>query len=132
VQLGGLKNSFAFPVIEAAHLCGVALFVGSVVLSDLRRLGWNVADESARELDHGLKPWSHAGLAILLITGPIMLLADWDRYRHNPAAGVKLGLVALALSSYFTPRRGRFAAIASLLSWTAVVLAARAIADFDI
>jgi len=106
----------------------MALFAGSVIVVGLRRLsGMTVED-----LDRVLKPWSHAGLALLLITGPLMLFADWSRYRHNPAVGVKLGLVAVGLIVQFTARGGRFAAIATVILWTAVVLASRAIADFDI
>ncbi|HXP85791.1 MAG TPA: hypothetical protein VN841_13790 [Bryobacteraceae bacterium] len=132
LHLAELKNSWAFPVIEAVHLLGVALFVGATVFVDLRKLGWNVTRQSASELERFFKPWSHAGLAILLTTGPLMLIADWDRYRHNPAVGVKLALVALGLISTFTARRSKTTLIASLALWTGVVLAARAIADFDV
>src|SRR5450631_2063389 len=94
-----LKNSWAFPVIEAAHLSGVALFAGTVLLADLRRLGLDVARQSGEELDRVFKPWAHSGLAILLITGASMWFADWERYRHNPAFGVKIALTVLALAS---------------------------------
>jgi hypothetical protein len=127
-----LRNSWAFPVIEAAHVSGVALFAGTILFADLRRLGMGVARQSAEELDRIFKPWAHSGLAILLTTGVLMWYADWERYRHNPAFSVKMALVVLALISYFVPRRHRTTAIISLLLWTGVVLAARAIADFDI
>jgi uncharacterized membrane protein len=127
-----LKNSWAFPVIEAAHLSGVALFAGTILFADLRRLGLSVARQSAEELDRIFKPWAHGGLAILLTTGALMWFADWERYRHNPAFAVKMALAVAALISYFVPRRHGAIAIASLVLWTGVVLAARAIADFDI
>lgn len=127
-----LKNSWAFPVIEAVHLCGVAVLVGATVFVGLRRLGLSVARQPANELERLFKPWSHSGLAILFITGPVMLFADWSRYRHNPAVGMKMALLAPALISLFAPRRNKLALIVSLSLWTAVVLAARAIADFDI
>jgi uncharacterized membrane protein len=127
-----LKNSWAFPVIEAAHLSGVALFAGTVLLADLRRLGLDVTRQTGEELDRLFKPWAHSGLAILLATGTSMWFADWERYRHNPAFGVKMMLTVLALASYFVPRRNKAIAILSLVLWTGVVLAARAIADFDI
>ncbi len=46
-----LKNSWAFPVIEAAHLFGVALLAGTILLADLRTLGWAVARQTGDELD---------------------------------------------------------------------------------
>ena len=127
-----LKNSWVFPVIEAIHLAGVAAFAGTIIFADLRRLGASVARQSGEELDRLFKPWAHSGLAILLVTGVLMTSADWDRYRRNPAFSVKMGLLVLALVSYFAPRRRKGLTIVSLALWTAVVLAARAIADFDI
>jgi len=132
VWLVPLKNSWAFPVVEAAHLAGVALLTGTVIFTDLRRLGVRVAPQTAEELGQIFKPWAHSGMAVLLVTGIVMTLADWDRYRRNPAFSVKMILVLAALASYFAPRRTKASAIASLVLWTAVVLAARAIADFDV
>lgn len=127
-----LKNSFAFPLIEAAHLCGVALFAGTIFFAGLRRLGFSIAQQPAEELDRIFKRWAHSGLAILLATGGLMAFADWDRYRRNPAFGWKMALVAPALISYFVPRKHRLMAVVSLVLWSGVVLAARAIADFDL
>jgi len=127
-----LKNSWVFPVIEAAHLSGVALFAGTIFFMDLRRLGLGVARKQAEELERIFKPWAHSGLAILLATGAVMWFADWGRYRRNPAFSVKMALAGLALISYFAPRRHKAVALVSLVLWTGVVLAARAIADFDI
>ena len=75
-----------------------------------------------------------AGLAVMLLTGAAMFFSDTTRYLHNPAFQVKVALLVVALAAHFTlHRRGtRFAAVLSLALWTCVVLAARAIADFDV
>jgi hypothetical protein len=54
------------------------------------------------------------------------------RYTRNPAFRLKMALLLLALISYFVPRRRSLSAIVSLILWTLVVLAGRAIADFDL
>ena len=123
-----LENSWIFPVVEAIHVMGLATFVGSTVLEDLRTLrvlAWN---------EINLKPWTHSGLAALILTGLVMFLADAARYLHNPAFQMKLAILAPALALHFTLRRSgnRFGAIASLILWTGVTLAARAIIDFDV
>jgi uncharacterized membrane protein len=106
---------------------GLAAFAGTIVLGDLRTLGLNVSDT------RNLKAWTHSGLAVMILTGAAMFASDAMRYLHNPAFHVKMTLLVLALTAHFTLRRSgtRFAAILSLTLWTAVVLAARAIADFD-
>jgi hypothetical protein len=123
-----LENSWIFPVIESIHVIGLAAFVGTIVLEDLRTLGLKIPDT------RHLKVWTHAGLAAMLLTGVAMFLADPTRYLHNPAFHVKITLLVVALAAHFTlHRRGtRFAAVLSLALWTSVVLAARAIADFDV
>ena len=123
-----LENSWIFPVVESIHVMGLAAFVGSTVLEDLRTLNvvrWNSAN---------LKPWSHSGLAALIVTGLMMFFSDAARYLHNPAFQVKLAILAAALAVHFTLRRSgtRFGAIVSLILWTSVTLAARAIIDFDV
>jgi hypothetical protein len=63
-----------------------------------------------------------------------MFWADLPRYVRNPAFIVKMGLLLLALAQHFTMRyrQGRWAAALSLILWSAVILAGRAIADFDL
>ena len=123
-----LENSWLFPVVESIHVIGLAAFVGTVVLDDLRTLGLRMPDT------RHLRVWTHAGLAVMLLTGAAMFFSDTARYLHNPAFQVKLALLGVALAAHFTlhRRETRFAAIASLTLWTCVVLAARAIADFDV
>jgi hypothetical protein len=123
-----LENSWLFPVVESIHVIGLAAFVGTVVLADLHTLAFRVPDT------RHLKPWTHTGLAVMLLTGAAMFLSDTTRYLHNPAFHVKMTLLVLALAAHFTLRRSgtRFAAVLSLTLWTCVVLAARAIADFDV
>jgi hypothetical protein len=77
----------------------------------------------------------------MLATGLLQFFADTSRYLHNGAFPFKLGCLALALLNHFTIRNPALAvsrkmppaaaACLSLLLWSAVVLAARAIADFD-
>jgi len=123
-----LENSWVFPVIESIHVIGLAAFVGTIVLDDLRTLGLRVSDTRR------LTPWTHAGLAAMLLTGAAMFFSDIARYLHNPAFQVKVALLIVALAAHFTlhRRKTRFAAVTSLTLWTCVVLASRAIADFDV
>ena len=123
-----IENSWVFPIVESIHVIGLAAFAGTVVLEDLRTLGLKIPDTRQ------LKVWTHAGLAVMLLTGGAMFLSDTARYLHNPAFRVKVALLVLALIAHFTlHRRGtRLTAVLSLTLWTCVVLAARAIIDFDV
>jgi hypothetical protein len=120
-----LKNSLLFPAIQSVHLIGIAIFVGTTVLVDLRTLGFGMR----RDIEPNLM-----GLVIMLITGPILFLSDVTRYLANPAFLVKMVFLSLALVFHFTIHRkhSRLAAILSMILWTCVVIGGRAIADFDV
>ena len=118
-----LENSWLFPVIQSTHLAGIALFVGTAVLVDLRILGYGARREA-----------SSCGLAVILLTGPILFFANVGRYVSNPAFLFKMAVLTLALAFHFTlhRRQTRVTAIVSMVLWTCVVLGGRAIADFDV
>lgn len=114
----------------------MTILVGTIVLVDVRLLR---ARPEATALARLFAPWTRAGFAVMMITGPLQLFADTTRYLHNSAFRCKMACLLLALASYVTLRRAalrdgrrpRIAALVSLTLWTVVVLAARAIADFD-
>jgi hypothetical protein len=113
-----MKNTWIFPLIESLHLVGVALLVGTVALPKNGR---------------NLRRWTHSGLLLVLVTGPVMFFADESRYLANPAFRVKIVLFVVALGWQFSRWRGlRGGKAVSVLLWTLVALAGRAIADFDI
>lgn len=106
---------------------------------DLRLLGVGLRRLKVSQLANDLAPWTRAGLAVMLTTGPVMFASDISRYLANPAFRVKMALLLAALLSHFTIHRkavksgeGRFAAVLSMVLWSCVVLGGRAIADFDI
>jgi hypothetical protein len=132
-----LKNSLLFPAIQSVHLIGIALLVGGVVITDLRRLGWILRARSIPEVVMRFRAPMHTGLAIMLTTGPILFASDVTRYVHNPAFLIKMAVLLLALFFHFTlhsslERRSKLVACVSIALWTCVVLGGRAIADFDI
>ncbi len=122
-----MENTWLFPFLEAIHVAGLALLVGTIVLADLAVLGWMPPQRP-------LASYTRFGLVLTLATGALLFAADFDRYLANPAFRVKLALLAVALAAHYTLHRRarRITAALSLALWTLVVLAARAIIDFDV
>src|SRR5262245_5235635 len=128
-----LKNSLLFPAIQSVHLIGIALLVGSIVITDLRRLDWTLRRQTIPEVLSRFAPFTRAGLAVMLTTGPILFASDVTRYVNNRAFLVKMTFLLFALAFQFTgARRSKTGAWVSIALWTCVVLGGRAIADFDI
>jgi hypothetical protein len=139
-----IKQSWVFPVIQSVHLIGLTMLVGSICLVDLRLLGIGMRRQTASDIASGFAPWTIGGLLTVLVTGPLMFSSDLARYLNNPAFLLKMGLFAAALAGHFTlhrrvvkdsssfnPSRQKLAAVFSLILWSCIVLAGRAIADFD-
>ena len=138
VDLGvPLKNSWIFPIVQSIHLCGIAMLVGPIVTLDLRLLNFALRGRSVAEIARRFAPWTRAGFATMLVTGPFLFVTDIPRYVHNPAFLFKMAVLSIALAFHFAmgyrvERRGKLAAVISIALWTCVVLGGRAIADFDI
>jgi hypothetical protein len=139
-----IKHSWVFPVIQSVHIIGLTMLVGTTCLVDFCLLGIGIRRQTASDIASGLSPWTTAGLLMVLVTGPLMFSSDLARYLNNPAFLLKMALLALALAGHFTlhrrvvrdsaeldATRRKLASVLSLILWSSVVLAGRAIADFD-
>ena len=137
-------SEWLFPVIESIHIMGLAVLVGTVVIADFRLLGITLQDRPVARIARDLGPWTLAGMAMMLTTGPLMLSAEPERGYDNPAFSFKMCFLLVALVNHFTLHRratmsqrasgatlgGKLAACFSLLLWTGVILGGRAIAFF--
>ena len=130
---------WAFPIVESLHFMGLALSIGTIAIVDLRLLGMGMRHQTASQLAADLDPWTRSGLAVMLITGPLMFSADAIVYHNNPAFQFKMTCLFLALLFHFTihrkvtrsdvpPVAARLAGGLSLALWTAVVGGGRMIA----
>jgi len=135
-----IRQSWLFPVIESIHIIGLTLLVGTISLVDFRLLGLAMRRHAIRDLASELAPWTSVGLLTVVVTGPLMFGSDLGRYLNNPAFLLKMALFAAALIAHFTVHRAALrgdarqwqAGILSLILWSSVLLAGRAIADFDL
>ena len=132
-------HEWIFPAVQSLHFMGFALSIGTIAIVDLRLLGLGMRRQAAGELAVDLAPWTAAGIALMLITGPLMFSTDAVTYHNNPSFQFKMVCLMLALVFHFTLHRravhsdvppvvAKLAAATSLLLWTAVVAGGRMIA----
>lgn len=135
------SGPWVYPLVNLAHLLGVALLLGAIAALDLRLMGlWQDAPVPA--LARATVPVAGAGLALALLTGPALLTVRATEYVENPFLWTKFGAVALGLANLAALRRsaawrnvaaggGRRLAVAgavSLAAWLSAVSAGRMIA----
>src|SRR5215472_9635981 len=125
-------SEFIFPTLEVFHIVGFAMCVGTIALVDFRLLGVGMTHQKVAEVAQDVAPWTLVGLALILLSGPLMFSSDPDMYYLNPSFQIKMVCFALALLFHYTVRRkvalrgasagmGRLAAVVSLLLWTGVI-----------
>ena len=142
----GIRNSlFVFPLLESAHVIGLALVVGTIAVIDLRLLGLASIERSFRRMASDVLKWTWAAFALTALTGSLMFITNAVVYFHNVYFRAKMVLLVLAglnilvfeLTAGRTmhrwdqapsaPRIGRAVAALSLVIWIAVIFAGRII-----
>jgi hypothetical protein len=93
---------WVFPVVEAIHICGFTLLVGTIAILDLRLLGVRLRNQPISRVAKELSPWTWAGLIIQLTTGPYLFSGDPHEYVQIAAFRNKMLFLALALIFHFT------------------------------
>jgi hypothetical protein len=131
-----LQNStWAFAVIEMAHLLGLTLLGGVALIVDLRLLGVILPDRPAQRIARDLLPLLKAALAVLVVTGVVMVGAETMKCYYNAAFRLKMLLFSVAVVFYFAVHRRvadsgwvpKLTAVVSLTLWLSVGVAGRAI-----
>lgn len=128
------EHPWAYPALEAAHIVGIALLVGNLVLFELRVWGLGAALplQPLARLALGL---AVGGFGLIAATGLLMFAAAPNEMLANRAFVVKMGLVALAgLNAAWFHARGsldrpdataRAQTVLSLGLWLAVIVLGR-------
>ena len=87
-------NTWAIPAIQSIHIVGIAMVMGSVLMIDLRILGWAGTDQTLRQTTRRFGPWLTGSLWLLLATGILMVIGEPVRELMTLSFWLKMALVA--------------------------------------
>jgi len=137
-------STYAYPLVNAAHIAGVALLFGAIAAYDLRLLG-ALGGAGTRPLARTLLPLAVFGLALAVIAGALLFLTDARDYAASRLFQAKMLAIALAVANALllrlvtgrrrgegeaVGRRERTAAAASLLLWLCALILGRLVGYF--
>ncbi len=100
-----MRGQIIFPIFESIHLIGLALFVGTLLLTDLGLLGVAMRRQPIHEVAAALAPWTWCGFALLMLTGPLMFTAQAAKWHDNPVFWIKMLLLIVATVFQLSVRR---------------------------
>jgi hypothetical protein len=138
-------STWGFAVVEILHLLALAIFGGSVLLVDIRLLGFGFKTQSAPQIAREFLPLTIGGVVAMFLSGSLLLASGPMRYYYNPAFRIKMWLFVIAAFFHFilqtrVARQGsqrdhsalwlKTAATTSLILWLSIGLAGRAIGYF--
>lgn len=140
--VAALGNSvLAYPLVNAAHVLGVALLVGGVVPLDLRLMGfWSAVARAP--LQRVLTRTASAGLAVAVVSGMLLFATRAGEYAQSPYFLAKICLVLLGAinvvlltrlleaSSHPLTLAVRLLALVSLACWLGALLLGRLVGYF--
>ena len=98
-------STYLFAVTQALHLLAVTVFVGGIVIGDLRMLGWGPIGQSRASIARSAQPilfW--AGLAVL-VTGIPQFTTNALTYQRSWLFVFKMYLLAAAIVFTATVRQ---------------------------
>ena len=133
----------AMPIVEAIHVLCAATVFGTILVVDLRLLGFPNTKRSFTRISHEMLrvTWTAFGLAV--ITGGLMFAANANTYYANTAFRLKMlallvagvNMLVFQLITYRTvgqwdtgvrpPLAGRLAGAVSLTIWVTLICLAR-------
>jgi len=126
------SSELIFPTLEVIHIVGFAVLVGTIAIVDFRLLNLGMRRQAVAEVASDLAPWTLVGLAMVLLSGPLMFSSDPDMYYLNRSFQVKMVLLLLAIIFQYTihrkatksegpPLRHKLVACISMALWVGVV-----------
>jgi hypothetical protein len=139
------ESIWIYPILNVLHCVGVLFVAGTIVVVDLRLLGFGMRRSPVSSVVSQVLPWTLTGFAFMFVTGGLLAWSEPVKLFHSRFFSWKLAFIALAglnallfhygiyrgVSAWdtatLTPARARLAGVVSILCWICVIAAGRAV-----
>jgi uncharacterized protein DUF6644 len=99
------RSLWAYPVVQAIHFSGLSLWVGTIVVVDLRFLGLGGRRQLAGPFAEQLVPWTWTGLGVAVLGGTLLFAASASAFFRNPAFQIKFLLLVVGIAYHIVVQR---------------------------
>jgi len=140
------ESQYLYAGLLTGHVIGMCVFVGLIVMMDLRLIGVGNRRTTFTQIQRRLFPWQMFGMTLSTASGLLLVYADPLRFYDNIYFWIKVVMMVLAgvnalafhLLTYrtvdawdgrtMTPFGAKLAGAMSLVLWAGVVVSGRLIA----
>ena len=138
-------SAYLYPAILSAHLSGIALFAGAILVTDLRLLGVMLRNYTVSDIVGQLRWPKRIGMLIVATCGILLASSKAEEYYYNVFFRTKLILLALVFVHALVfrggvynntsaldqagqiPGKAKLAAALSLILWISIACVGRGI-----
>ncbi len=92
------KSSWVVPAMQTTHIVAIAILFSSVLMVGLRVMGWAGRDQTLKATVERFGPWFWGSLAILAITGTILIVTEPPRQLLAVSFWLKMSILAIAIA----------------------------------
>lgn len=90
------ENDLLFPVIESVHVLAICLVVGSILVVDLRLLGFASTKWPVGRVTRAILPLTWAAFFVAVVSGGLMFISNATKYLGNGFFVAKMILIGVA------------------------------------
>jgi hypothetical protein len=133
------QSTYLSAVFNLSHLLSLVVFIGAVVVVDLRLMGTGMKDRPLAQVARDTRPWLMGSFFALFVTGIPQLTTYAMKQYYSPFFWFKMEVLIIAVIYTMTVRQrvtradearigpvwGKVVALVSLALWIAVIVPAR-------
>src|SRR5688572_9777730 len=134
----GAGSEFTVAFINVSHLVFLVVFIGALLIVDLRLLGSGMRRQPLSDVVRAAQPWLIGGFAGMALTGALQVVATPMKAYYSDQFWLKMQLLLVAVVAtlairWIAARRdeapvwGKPAGLASILLWSFIAVQGRLI-----
>jgi len=138
-----------YPVILSLHMVALAFFAGTILMTNMRLLGWAMTNQAVGDVITQLRIPKRVGFVLAISCGLLLFGCKAEEYYYNPFFRAKIVLLALVGVHALIFRKGvykvvakwdtkpipsvaKLAAAVSLVLWVSIACAGRGIGYIEV
>jgi hypothetical protein len=98
-------STWAFAVIESIHLLALSVIGGSVLIVDLRLLGFGIKTQTLEAVAREVQPWFIGSWLVMITTGSLLFVSEPQKLYYSTPFAVKMSCLLLGTIFALTVRR---------------------------
>jgi hypothetical protein len=134
----GAESIYTVAFINVAHLLALVVFIGALLIVDLRLLGSGMRRQPLSDVVRSAQPWLLGGFAGMFVTGSLQVLGTPMKAYYSDQFWLKMQLLIVAVILTLTvrwlasardeaPAWGKPAGLVSILLWSFIAVQGRLI-----